>query len=165
MRTHRKVSPWRGLLAGAVGGLVASAAMSQFHSLSQKEDLSAQPMKEDSTVKAASAVSRTVFHHELTPQQKKVAGPVMHYGFGTTLAAFYGIAVEFAPFLRTGWGMPYGVAAWLGAHVITVPALGLSEPVTESAPRKEAVEFGAHLVYGAVVEGLRLLMRTRMLAG
>jgi hypothetical protein len=43
--------------------------------------------------------------------------------------------------------------------VITVPAFGLSKPVTRSTPRREAVEFGAHLVYGAVVEVVRRLLR------
>jgi putative membrane protein len=163
VRTHPEVSPWKGLLAGGIGGLVASAAMSQFHSFFQKTDSSTQPAQEDSTVKAASAVSRAIFHRELTPQQKKLAGPVIHYGFGTILGALYGMAVEFAPLVRAGWGVPFGVAAWLGAHVITVPALGLSAPVTESAADKEALELGAHLVYGSVAEGLRVLARTRML--
>ena len=149
----------RGLLAGALGGLIACFAMSQFHSFFQKAELSAQDKQEDSTVKTASAVSQKIFHHALTPQQKKIAGPAVHYGFGASVATFYGAAVEVLPVLRTGWGMPFGVAVWLGAHVITVPALGLSEPVTKSTPRGEAVEFGAHLVYGAVVEGVRRLLR------
>jgi uncharacterized membrane protein YagU involved in acid resistance len=72
---------------------------------------------------------------------------------------FYGAAVEVLPVLGTGLGMPFGAAVWLGAHVITVPALGLSEPVTRSTPLREAVEFGAHLVYGAVVEVVRRLLR------
>jgi uncharacterized membrane protein YagU involved in acid resistance len=86
----------------------------------------------------------------LTPHQKKIAGPAVHYGFGVSIAMFYGAAVEVLPVLRAGLGMPFGAAVWLGAHVITVPALGLSEPVTRSTPLREGVEFGAHLVYGAV---------------
>jgi uncharacterized membrane protein YagU involved in acid resistance len=133
--------------------------MSQFHSFFQKMESSAEEKREDSTVKTASAFSERVFHHELTPQQKKIAGPAVHYGFGASVAACYGAAVEVLPFLRTGWGMPFGAAVWLGAHVITVPALGLAEPVTRSTPRRETVEFGAHLLYGALVEGVRRLLR------
>jgi putative membrane protein len=86
----------------------------------------------------------------------------VHYGFGTSIATFYGAAVEILPVLRTGWGMPFGVAVWLGAHVITVPALGLSGPMTSSKPSREVVEFGAHVVYGAVVESVRRLLRNRV---
>jgi len=162
MQNDPQWNPWRGLIAGAVGGLIASFAMSQFHSLFQKAESSPERGKEDSTVKAASAVSRTIFRHELTPRQKKLAGPTVHYGFGASVASIYGTAVEAAPVLRTGWGMPFGVAVWLGAHVITVPALGLSEPVTATPPREEATEFCAHLVYGAVAEGIRRLLRTHV---
>jgi uncharacterized membrane protein YagU involved in acid resistance len=133
--------------------------MSKFHSLVQNAESSTQQGEEDSTVKTADAVSHAIFHHDLTPRQKEIAGPAVHYGFGASTAAFYGAAVEFAPFLGTGWGLPFGAAVWLGAHVITVPALGLSKPVTQSGPKQEVVEFAAHLVYGAVVEGLRRLLR------
>jgi uncharacterized membrane protein YagU involved in acid resistance len=158
MRTDPQPHLHRGILAGAVGGLIACFVMSQFHSLFQKAESAGE--EEDSTVKTASAVSKLIFQHELTPQEKKIAGPAVHYGFGTSVAAAYGAAVEVLPVLRTVWGMPFGAAVWLGAHVIAVPALGLSEPVTRATPRNEAVEFGAHLVYGAVVESIRRLLRT-----
>ena len=163
MRSDPIRNSWKGFLAGAIGGLVASFAMTQFYVLLQKAESSARQGTEDSTVKAVGAISQNVFHHKLTPQQKRIAGPMMHYGFGASVAAIYGAVAEFAPLVRTGWGMPFGAGVWLGAHVIAVPALGLSEPVTESTPRKEAAEFGAHLVYGVVVEGLRCLLRRRAL--
>jgi uncharacterized membrane protein YagU involved in acid resistance len=133
--------------------------MSQFHSLFQKEESSPRPKEDDSTVKAASAVSAAVFDHGLTPHQKKIAGPLVHYGFGASVAAAYGAAAEALPALRKGWGTAFGTAVWLGAHVIAVPVLGLSKPVKRSTPRREGVELGAHLVYGAVVESVRRLLR------
>jgi putative membrane protein len=163
VRTDRKQNLWKGFLAGALGGLAASFAMSQFHAVFQKAGSAALQIGEDSTVKAASAVSRTAFHHKLTLDQKKIAGPIVHYGFGANVAGIYGITAELAPLVSTGWGIPFGAAVWLGAHVITVPALGLSDPITHSELRAEAVEFGAHLVYGAVAEGLRRFLRRSLL--
>jgi putative membrane protein len=163
MRVERRRNPWKGLLAGGLGGFVGSFAMSEFHSLLQSAERSSQHSKEDSTVRAASAISQYIFHHELTVLQKKIAGPVVHCAFGTGVAAMYGALVEFGESLRAGWGVPFGAAVWLGAHVITVPALGLSETVTRSTPAAEAAEFGAHLVYGVVAEGVRLFMRTHLL--
>lgn len=159
MRTHPERSVTKGLLAGVAAGLIASFAMSQFHSLFQASEPANQQDKEDSTVRAAAAISHSVFDHELTPEQKKIAGPVVHYGFGSSMAAAYGASVELAPLLQAGWGLPFGTAVWLGAHVLTVPALGFSEPVTESRPKDEAVELAAHLVYGVVAEGVRRALR------
>jgi putative membrane protein len=155
----RKGHPWKALLAGAVGGIVASFAMGQFHALFQNAETSSSQDKEDSTVKAASAISQGIFHHKLTPEQKKIAGPAVHYGFGVSMAVIYGTVVELEPVARLGYGMAFGATVWLGAHVITVPALGLSEPITQSTPAAEATELGAHLVYGVIAEGVRRLIR------
>ena len=78
---------WKGLLAGALGGLTASFAMSEFYSLVLGVEGNSEPGKEDSTVKAASAISEIVFHHGLTPDQKTIAGPAVHYAFGMTMGA------------------------------------------------------------------------------
>lgn len=153
------IDPGRAFFAGAVGGLVASFAMSQFHSLLQNAESSPQDNEDDSTLKAASAISEAVLQRELTTHQKKAAAPLVHYGFGTSVAAAYGAAAEMLPVLRIGWGTAFGTVVWLGAHVIAVPLLGLSKPVTQSTPRREAVELGAHSVYGAVVESVRRLLR------
>jgi uncharacterized membrane protein YagU involved in acid resistance len=133
--------------------------MSQFHSLFDRAHLINEQSGEDSTVRTAEAISNSVFGRELTPQQKQIAGLAVHYTFGGSMAAIYGVAVELWPPLRNGWGLPFGAVVWLGAHVTTVPALGLSAPITQSPPENEAVEFGAHLVYGAVVETLRRALR------
>ncbi|MBV8552704.1 MAG: DUF1440 domain-containing protein [Acidobacteriaceae bacterium] len=162
MRTERTRNLWKGCLTGALGGFVGSFAMGQFHLLVHRAKLSTEHSGEDSTVKVASAIARHIFHHELTPRQKEAAGPIVHYAFGTSVAAVYGLAIELALVPCTGWGMPFSVAVWLGAHVIAVPALGLSEPVTESAPAAEATEFAAHLVYGAVAESLRSYTRKHL---
>jgi putative membrane protein len=156
---------WKGFLAGALGGLVGSFAMSQFHSLfpQKAESPPSQQAKEDSTARLASAISQNVFHHQLTARQKEIAQPAVHYAFGTSIAAMYGAAVEFNESFSIWLGMPFGAAVWLGAHVIAVPALGLSEPVTQSSPVQEAAEFSAHLVYGAVAEFVRRKSRMHLL--
>jgi putative membrane protein len=150
---------WKGCLAGAFGGLIASFAMGKFYSLLPGAENYSQPGKEDSTVKVASAILKTVFHYDLAPDQKNIAGAVVHYTFGTTMAALYGVLVEFRGSEHLGGGLPFGFAVWLGAHMIFVPIFCLSEAITRVAPKAEAAEFASHLVYGSVAEGLRRLFR------
>ena len=159
MRLKRRRDAWKGLLAGAVGGCAGSFTMSLLHALMRRGDASSQQPTEDSTVKVATAISQRVFHHELNEQQKKIAAPVVHYSFGTSVGAVYGTLMESRQVIHAGWGLPFGVVVWLAAHVIAVPALELSEPVIKSALRSEAAEFGAHLVYGVTVESVRRLLR------
>ncbi len=157
-------SRWKALIAGALGGLIASLAMSEFYSLSQHAESRSEPAGEDSTVKAASAISQAIFHHRLTAAQKEIAGPAVHYAFGTTVGALYGVLAGSRGSTRLGWGLPLGAAVWLGAHVIIVPALGLSKPITREARGTEALEFASHLVYGIVVEGVRRTLRKYLLS-
>ena len=151
-----------GGLAGALAGLAASYTMSKFHSLFQPPASAPAPADEDSTVKAASRMSRAILKRELPPEYKQTAGAMVHYGFGAAVAGLYGAAVEFIPGLRAGVGVAFGVTVWAAAHGIAVPALGLSAPITQSAPGAEAVELGAHIVYGVVAERLRHLLRTHI---
>lgn len=154
---------WKGLAAGVAAGLVAAWVMGQFHQVASRAPGMPEPGAgaADSTEQTAAAISERVFHHTLSPEEKKTAGPLVHYAFGATVAGVYGAVAEMAPAVTRGLGAPFGAAVWLGAHVITVPALGLSKPITHSSAPTEAVEFAAHLVYGAVTETLRRLLRHR----
>src|SRR5205807_2152578 len=83
---------------------------------------------EDATMKAADKLAHALLHRELSRDEKKRLGPVIHYAFGVGLGAAYGAAVEVVPRARFGAGLPYGAAVFLGADEVAVPALGLSKP-------------------------------------
>ena len=84
---------WKGMLAGLAGGLAASWTMNRFQAGLSKLAVhqnggasdSRQVQGDDATVKAASAVSETLTHHKLAPDEKRMAGPVVHYVFGSTI--------------------------------------------------------------------------------
>jgi putative membrane protein len=152
----------RGAVVGLVGGLLAAGAMSIAHRILADLSPPAQSPPsgevEDSTVKVASAATRLV-GYRLGEDQKGLAGSVVHYAFGAGVGAVYGAAAEVVPRVTTAFGLPFGAAVWLGAHVVAVPALGLAEPPTRQPIGKEAKEFGLHLVYGAVTDLVRRLLR------
>ncbi len=163
----------RGLTAGLIGGLVASSTMNQFQSLTSKlaEELDksqgGQKKKEapekkegdDATVKAASAISENVFDHKLTKIEKKVAGPAVHYAFGTIMGGFYGVAAELAPFITAGAGLPYGAIFWVAEDEAAVPALGLSRSPNEYPLSTHASALASHFVYGLTTDVLRRAVR------
>lgn len=175
-------SVWKGAAAGVVAGLVGSFVMTQFQTLVGKltegapeensqhsSDRGAGESAEDkgddgddATVKAAARLSRGLFHHELDGEEKKVAGPAVHYAMGAVSGAVYGAAAELAPAVSWGVGLPFGAAVWLTADEVAVPALGLSEAPTEYPASVHAQALAAHLVYGLVTDlvlrGLRRVL-------
>jgi putative membrane protein len=105
----------------------------------------------------ASAVTRQV-GYKLPEHLEARAGSIVHYAFGASVGALYGALAEVVPRVTAfGWS-PFGVAVWLGAHVVTVPALGLAEPPTRQPARLETKEVGLHAVYGVTTELVRRLL-------
>jgi putative membrane protein len=165
-RKRRRPDYAMALVSGVIGGLAASFAMSQFQAglakLPKSEEASSaqQDAGDDATVKAAGAVSKSAFGHELTKKEKAAAGPAVHYGFGALMGAIYGLLAEAVPAVATGWGMPFGTALWLAADELAVPALGLSKSPTEYPASTHASALAAHLVYGLSVDLVRRGFRT-----
>ncbi len=162
----------RGMIAGAVGGLIASAVMNGFQAASSKAQESFKTPGEkkqeqerqasagdDTTQIVANIVTQEVTGEELTPEQKQTAGPVVHYLFGTVMGALYGGLAEYAPLRALGVGTVFGSALFLGADEVTLPVLGLSKPPTEEPAGPQVEHWAAHLVYGATTELVRRGLR------
>jgi putative membrane protein len=157
----------RGVVAGLVGGAIAAGSMSLVHKgitgiragAGQQQPSPDQDQDEDATVKVAEGIVRWLGDHPLPEAKKPLAGNLVHYAFGASVGALYGGMAAVVPRVTTAVGLPFGVAVWLGAHVITVPALGLAEPPSRQPPSKEGVELVMHLVYGVVTELIRRAAR------
>ncbi|HEX2972137.1 MAG TPA: DUF1440 domain-containing protein [Tepidisphaeraceae bacterium] len=176
----RKDQVLKGLAAGGIGGLVAAWIMGQFQSLwsklSQryKEDPQASsPSQEQresqqngqdeaATVKTAVAVSEIILHHEPTPREKQVAGPLVHYVYGTLIGGAYGMLAETKPVITIGAGTGYGTVAWLLGDEMMVPLLRLSKPPTQYPLSTHIYALASHLVYGLSLEGVRRAVRSAM---
>jgi putative membrane protein len=164
----RRPRLWKGALAGLAGGLVASWVMERFQAVAPadafagllgEKEKSEGESGEPATVKAAEAVSEGVFGHRLTEREKEVAGPAVHYAFGASVGALYGVAAEGWPGAAGGFGLPFGTAFWLVADEGAVPALGLSEPPAEYPPSTHVYALASHLVYGFTAELVRRAVR------
>lgn len=125
----------------------------------QQKPPAEQQQDEDATVKVADGIARRLLHRPLPKAQKPLAGNLVHYAFGASVGALYGGVAAVVPRVTAAVGLPFGFAVWLGAHVITVPALGLAEPPTRRPRSQEGLEFVLHLVYGAVTEFVRRFVR------
>lgn len=165
----------RGMAAGMLAGCAASWAMNQFRQLrpqnsppggerEQPEERQSvrqalHEEEEDATVKTAQRISQRVFHHDLSDNEKQIAGPVVHYGYGSLVGAMYGGLAELLPAVSAGAGLPFGFALWLLGDEVAVPALGLAKPPTEYPPSTHADALAAHFAYGFTTDLLRRVLR------
>lgn len=157
----------RGLVAGVISGLVATWVMTQFQSAvssfsqpsngedRKKDNRKKKEESDNATVKTASAISETIFDHKLKKSEKPMAGNAVHYGFGASMGALYGVAAEVAPITTKAFGLPFSTALFIGADEIAVPALGLGESPTETPISTHAYGLASHLVYGLTSDLVR----------
>ena len=179
---NRKGDVWKGLVAGLVGGLVASWTMNRFQDVwmkisanddsaskqtsEQNKNLeAAQPdtgdgdEQDDATAKAASAVSESIFGHRLTKDEKKIAGSAVHYSLGTGVGGLYGAVAEVVPEVTKGAGLPFGAAFWLVVDETAVPLLGFSKGPTNYPLSTHVYALTSHFVYGLTAELVRRSVR------
>ncbi len=190
-RNGREGEIAKGLVSGAVGGLIASWTMNKFMQVSAKATQALQPRRhdqgdaaasstatqseqqsqpqpqqqqsaedsEDATMKAANKLYKAVRHRELSPEQKKKAGPVVHYAYGTLVGGLYGALAEVTRKPKLGVGTGYATVLWAVGDEVAVPLLGLSKSPTEYPLSSHANALAAHLVYGITTEMVRRSVR------
>jgi putative membrane protein len=163
-RRYQKRHPLTALILGAMSGLAGTVIMTQFQNVWNKFSVDAhkpanepdaksvEEQEEDSTMKAAGKLSNEI-GHPLSREERKKAGPWVHYAFGTSIGAVFGVAAEMKrePVRRINpvlAGAAFGTAVFVAAHELIVPALKLSSnPLKEPIPEQIA-EFVSHLIYG-----------------
>ncbi len=143
----------KGLAAGALGGLLGSAAKAVAEEL--------YPPRTEGQPAPPAVLAQRVAERSLNRSEKESAKQWIHYTFGTLTGAAYGAAAEYLPLITAGAGSAFAAALLLGTHESTLPALGLSAPPSKQVPREHTSEAATHLVYGVTTELVRRFARGR----
>ncbi|HEX8073242.1 MAG TPA: DUF1440 domain-containing protein [Pyrinomonadaceae bacterium] len=186
---RREGDVWKGLAAGAVGGLAAAFVMNRYQALLSRrlageerahgaqslqqgaprhgvaralQERGADDERDDAAERAAAGLAAEVFDERLTEREKDAAGTLVHYAFGVTTGAAYGAAVELLPAARAGAGVPFGAFVWLTADEGIVPLLGLSKSADDYTPATHLYSLTSHLVYGLTAELVRRAVRAAL---
>jgi hypothetical protein len=130
----------RGIAAGAVGTGVMTAVQ-----LAVIKTRGSRPSTTPAEV--AKRIIRGVFQREISDEHTEVLNNAMHWVYGTTWGALYGIVqgtVHARP-LRSG--LVFGTVVW-AVGLVELPAMQLSSPPWEWSAEDIAMDLGYHLVYG-----------------
>jgi hypothetical protein len=135
----------RGLIAGVAGTAAMTAAQTAYYKVTGSEP-STTPAE------VAKRVIRGVLHREVSDDREPVLNNGMHWAYGTSWGALYGLAAR-----RPSHGVAFALVVW-GASLVQLPAMKLAPPVWEMPPASIAPDLGFHLLYGiAVAESHRAL--------
>jgi hypothetical protein len=160
---------WKGVFAGAVGGLLGSWAMSEAqrlwtrlsvgsapHSAGEKHDSRDWQERiehQNANELAAQAIANGIIGRRLTHEELRWAARATHHGFGAVVGALYGAYAKHRRGQRLGLG--FGAIVWLAADEIAMPMLGLSQSTVRRPIEMHLQSLFAHFAYGATTELVR----------
>lgn len=168
----------KGAVAGFVGGLAGTFAMSEFQGMWSRIVDGAEPQSaagrhdardwqeknegQNANEIAAQEVATHTIDRRLTRNELKVAAPVVHYTFGSFVSAAYGGLAEHSPEIASGGGTLFGTAVWIAADEVAMPALGLAKRDPEYPLESHLQSLAAHLVFGFTTEMVRRGVRAAL---
>ncbi len=153
--------PLAGLIAGALCGLIAAAAMSTAQAAFTTRFGETAGDDDPSTVKAANRISRAATGAAVPDRDAALAGELVHYALGAALGAAYGVATEYRGEATLGFAAAYGASIALVLDDMIVPAVGLAEPPNETSLGSHAFGLASHLLFGVTLEGARRMLKDR----
>ena len=149
--SKKRPSLAKGLLAGVIAGLVATAAKS----IAEKY----YPPRVHGEPEPPEVLAEKIAGHSLDSESKVEASETIHWAFGVAAGAAYGALAEFYPAATAKEGASFGLALMTLTHEKALPAAGLSAPPDEQSPRERTSEAATHLLYGVVAERVRRIVR------
>ena len=145
----------KGLIAGAIGGLVATKIKSVI------ED--SYPVRSESTDSPPVVLAERLLTHnngeQLSPLSKKKAETKIHWTFGIATGALYGMSVEKNSKNKKGLGALMGTTLYSATHGSVLPLLKTEPWPTENKKSYVANEFISHIAFGVTTEIVRRITR------
>lgn len=157
----RRARPFRGMIAGTLGGLAASWAMSAFQKQWAARMGAPSAGGAPATHKAADRISVAMRGKKVAPKDKAAAGEAVHYATGAAMGAGYGLLNEITPRASKGFGTGFGTVTTALVDQILVPRLGLAKGPKAYSPKTHAYGYLSHIVFGVALEATRRLLGGR----
>ncbi|WP_158793559.1 DUF1440 domain-containing protein [Granulicella sp. L60] len=148
--THAR-SLAKGLLAGLIGGLAATAVKTFAEKI--------YPPRTHGEPEPSAVLADKLAGHHLTGAQQDAAVETIQWGFGALTGAAYGALAEYYPAATAKDGAGFGMALASLTHETALPAMGLSADPNDQTTRERTSEMATHVVYGMVTETVRRVVR------
>jgi putative membrane protein len=154
-----EINLFGGLAAGIIGGIVATWVLDKY-----QQGALEVTRRAEGAVGAGPVLSRYQ-EDQMHDQQRAHAetadrlarSTIVHYAVGALAGGAYGLAAEFIPAVRAGYGTGYASLLFMGGSQALLPGFGFG--VLNSRAATQGDGLSGHIVYGATLEATRRLLR------
>ena len=142
---------WKSLVAGAVGGFVATGPMSVAMAFLYRRLPWWQPWALPPREVTTNVLKTVGMHEHMSREAETVATSVGHFAYGTVAGTLYGALPVAVRRHAVTSGAVYGLAVWAASYGGGLPAFRLAAPLRYRTPKRIALMIAAHVVWGAVL--------------
>lgn len=150
----KRSSPLGAVAVGLAAGAVGTATMTGYQTLASKlrgsGDGDAGPTSWDEAPAPAQVGKRIVtgvFHKDVSPKRIQTMTNVMHWVYGTSWGAIFGLLQGTVKQRVAPSGLGFGAGVWTMSYVQLVP-MDIYKPPWSYPATELAVDLSYHLVYG-----------------
>ncbi|WP_375407270.1 YagU family protein [uncultured Amnibacterium sp.] len=149
--------PGAALVAGIVAGLSSGAVKMGWESLfpPRTPDREVPPV----TFLKQRGIDPDEYTYTYNGNQVPWGVLAVHFGFSVVTVAAYSVAAEYFPKVKLLGGAAYGIGAFVVAHEIVLPRLGLSPSAKDLPVEEHASEFFGHIAWLLEAEVVRKATR------
>jgi putative membrane protein len=108
----------------------------------------------DATSRIADVIVQRLLDYRLKKTGGRAGAMIVHYAVGTATGASYAILARRFPEVRKFCGVPFGVAVWLIADELVMPALGTTRKLRDYSRQAQINALGEHIVYAITVDSM-----------
>jgi putative membrane protein len=149
--------PGAALIAGVVAGLSSGAVKMGWESLfpPRRPDRGLPPV----TFLQQRGIDPDDHTYEYNGNQVPLGILAVHFGFSLVTVTAYSLAAEYLPRTKLWAGAAYGIGAFVVAHEIVLPRLGLSPKASELPVEEHLSELFGHVAWLLEAEQVRKAVR------
>ena len=169
MRTRRQLTPLGAIASGMAAGLVGTVCMDTVRFLRQRRSGGEQSFRKWEFARVrnwqeapdpgqvAKRVIEGFTERKLPDGAAWPISTMMHWSYGTSWGALYGVLAASARTPNLIYGVPFGAFVWLSAYAI-LPTAGLYEAIWKYDGKTLGQDLSAHLVYGVSTSTVFLVL-------
>ena len=170
MRTSRQLTPIGAIASGMAAGLVGTVCMDTVRFRRQRRSGGERSFRrwEFARVRGwqdapdpgqiAKRVIEGFTERTLPDGAAWPISTVMHWSYGVSWGALYGVVAASVRTPHFFYGVPFGAFVWLSAYTV-LPASGLYEAIWKYEGKVLAEDLSGHLVYGVATSTVFLVLR------
>jgi putative membrane protein len=149
--------PGAALIAGLVAGMSSGAVKMGWEALlpPRKPDREIPPV----LFLQQRGIDPDDFTYEYNGNKVPLGILAVHFGFSLVTVAAYSVAAEYLPKTKLWAGAAYGIGAFVVAHEIVLPRLGLSPKAADLPVEEHVSELLGHILWMLEAEQVRKAVR------